>query len=136
MLAQGFAAVCLEQQSYTATKTLDPSQRSQTELEPVPGSVRCDEEIVKIAMSAKELKALKDKDIEVGDWVWLPYRGGKREGHVQKIALTADETLHPPKVALPPVCPGKLCQTGVPMHRCPAFEQIDSTAVASAGDIF
>jgi hypothetical protein len=57
-------------------------------------------------MSAKELDALKEKDVEVGDWVWLPYRGGKREGHVKKIAMTADETPHPPKVALPPDCPG------------------------------
>ena len=54
-------------------------------------------------MSAKESKALKDKDIQVGDWVWLPYRGGKREGHVQKIAMSTDETPHPPKVTPPPM---------------------------------
>ncbi len=64
--------------------------------------IKRDDAINKIEMSAKELKALKDKDIQIGDWVWLPYRGGKREGHVQKIAMSTDETPHPPKVTPSP----------------------------------
>ena len=63
--------------------------------------IELNEAIDWLDMSAKELKALRDKDIQTGDWVWLPYRGGKHEGHVQKIAMSALETPHPPKVALP-----------------------------------
>ncbi len=87
-------------------------------------------------MSAKELKALKDKDIQVGDWVWLPYRGGKREGHVQKIAMSTDETPHPPKVTPPRMRPsGESHQAEAPMHVSPSTDTL-ATASKSSQVIF
>lgn len=49
-------------------------------------------------MAQRELKALQEKSIQPGDFVSLPYRGGTRHGYVKKIALTEEETPHPPKV--------------------------------------
>jgi hypothetical protein len=50
---------------------------------------------------------VKDKDgepIEVGDTVWTKFRGGKREGEVDKIVTTKEEAQeesvkNPPKVS-------------------------------------
>ncbi|BDA42845.1 hypothetical protein COCOBI_03-7380 [Coccomyxa sp. Obi] len=46
----------------------------------------------------KEEKALEEKGIKVGDFVSTKYRGGTREGVVERIATTDDEHPHPPKV--------------------------------------
>ncbi|EIE24523.1 hypothetical protein COCSUDRAFT_61953 [Coccomyxa subellipsoidea C-169] len=46
----------------------------------------------------KEEKALEDKGIKPGDFVSTKYRGGTREGVVERIAKTPEEHPHPPKV--------------------------------------
>lgn len=49
-------------------------------------------------MSQRELDVLEQKDIQVGDYVSLPWRGGTAGGIVKEIALSETETPHPPKV--------------------------------------
>ncbi|KAG7669673.1 hypothetical protein Ndes2437B_g05859 [Nannochloris sp. 'desiccata'] len=49
-------------------------------------------------MSSKEFKALEQKGIKIGDTVRTQFRGGERKGVVKSIAMTKEETAHPPKV--------------------------------------
>jgi hypothetical protein len=49
-------------------------------------------------MSTKEFRALEQKDIKIGDTVKTQFRGGERKGVVKRIAMTKEETAHPPKV--------------------------------------
>lgn len=50
-----------------------------------------------------EVKDKKSQPIQEGDKVWTPFRGGKREGDVERIVVTEDEAKetdvkNPPKV--------------------------------------
>ncbi|KAE8554498.1 hypothetical protein TMatcc_005964 [Talaromyces marneffei ATCC 18224] len=54
-------------------------------------------------MSVERVKDRKDEDIQEGDHVWTRYRGGVREGDVQKIVMDEREArqeavANPPKV--------------------------------------
>lgn len=51
-----------------------------------------------MSVNEKEMKALNDKGIKVGDEVKTSYRGGVRQGIVKAILTSTDETAHPPKV--------------------------------------
>ena len=85
-------------------------------------------------MSTKELNTLKEKYIQVGDWVRLPYRGGKREGHVKKIAMSPDETPHPPKVAPTLDYPRESSQADAPMHGSCESDKLTAAAITATGD--
>ncbi|KAH6976617.1 hypothetical protein EDB80DRAFT_594307 [Ilyonectria destructans] len=50
-----------------------------------------------------EVKDKKSQPIQEGDKVWTPFRGGKREGDVERIVVTEDEAKetdvkNPPKI--------------------------------------
>ncbi|CRG89800.1 hypothetical protein PISL3812_06839 [Talaromyces islandicus] len=54
-------------------------------------------------MSAEHIRDRKDEEIHEGDWVWTRFRGGVREGEVQRIVRDEEEArdegvANPPKV--------------------------------------
>ncbi|CAG8602414.1 7751_t:CDS:2 [Cetraspora pellucida] len=49
-------------------------------------------------MASKEFSALEEKDIQQGDYVSTPFRGGTRQGHVKKIIKTNEEAKEDPIV--------------------------------------
>ncbi|CAG8537008.1 9958_t:CDS:2 [Paraglomus occultum] len=50
---------------------------------------------------SKETRTLEEKDIQPGDYVGTNFRGGTRQGYVERIATTKEED-QKPKVVRPP----------------------------------
>ncbi|CAG8673500.1 4289_t:CDS:2 [Dentiscutata erythropus] len=44
-------------------------------------------------MASKEFSTLKEKDIQPGDYVSTPFRGGSRQGYVKEIVAHNPSTL-------------------------------------------
>ncbi|CAG8609741.1 12573_t:CDS:2 [Cetraspora pellucida] len=53
-------------------------------------------------MASKEFSALEEKDIQPGDYVSTPFRGGTRQGYTKKIVKTNEEAKENPIVKRPP----------------------------------
>ncbi|KAF0485255.1 hypothetical protein F8M41_022844 [Gigaspora margarita] len=53
-------------------------------------------------MASKEFSALEQKDIQPGDYVSTPFRGGSRQGYVKEIVKSKEEAMKNPTVTRPP----------------------------------
>ncbi|CAG8568759.1 113_t:CDS:2 [Gigaspora margarita] len=49
-------------------------------------------------MASKEFSALEQKDIQPGDYVSTPFRGGSRQGYVKEIVKSKEEAMKNPTV--------------------------------------